>query len=345
MMLLIRADANGTIGSGHLMRCLSYARAAMDEDIEVVIAVSEHESASKVEEFGLCAVVLETAFDCYSEKAAYELAQVAEAHSASWVLVDSYYVNGVFFKKLREGCSAQVAYMDDQYLASDGRLVAPVCWDVDAVVNYSFAASDDEYGATYKGANVLLILGPQFAPVRKAFSGDTYACVDEVRTVLVTSGATNPDHTLEKMVEGVHAALPKTLINVVIGGHASIDFDLFDAESVRTFEGWSDLSLLMKESDLAVSAAGSTLYELAALGVPTVAVPIVENQVANAAGFSSRGLGLAVRSIGWSTDDVAVNVSQMAESLVLREQCASAMRRTVDVDGAKRVVRMLFDVG
>jgi RimJ/RimL family protein N-acetyltransferase len=65
---------------------------------------------------------------------------------------------------------------------------------------------------------------------------------------------------------------------------------------------------LMTASDIAVSAAGQTLFELARCGVPTIAVGVAENQRHNLEGFTDAGVcynagwwgeGNATQSDGW----------------------------------------------
>lgn len=72
------------------------------------------------------------------------------------------------------------------------------------------------------------------------------------------------------------------------------DFASAQEPLVHVSRNSDDLAPLMREADLVVSAAGITLYELCAVGVPTVAVPIVDNQLANALGFAKRGCGAAI---------------------------------------------------
>lgn len=75
------------------------------------------------------------------------------------------------------------------------------------------------------------------------------------------------------------------------------DFAFAQEPSVHVFRNLDDLAPLMREADLVVSAAGITLYEPCAVGVPTFAVPIVDNQLANACGFDKRGWN--ERTKGW----------------------------------------------
>jgi len=47
---------------------------------------------------------------------------------------------------------------------------------------------------------------------------------------------------------------------------------------------------VMAASDMAISAAGQTLYELARIGVPTIATAVVKNQLNNVQGWEKWGL-------------------------------------------------------
>ncbi|HJF64805.1 MAG TPA: hypothetical protein K8U77_01635 [Slackia equolifaciens] len=66
------------------------------------------------------------------------------------------------------------------------------------------------------------------------------------------------------------------------------DFVSAQEPSVHVFRNLDDLAPLMREADLVVSAAGTTLYELCAVGVPTVTVPVVDSLLANVCGFDKR---------------------------------------------------------
>jgi len=50
---------------------------------------------------------------------------------------------------------------------------------------------------------------------------------------------------------------------------------------------------LMDAADLAISAGGQTLYELACRGLPSVAINLIDNQTADIRGFSTRGFAVA----------------------------------------------------
>ncbi|WP_217969376.1 UDP-2,4-diacetamido-2,4,6-trideoxy-beta-L-altropyranose hydrolase [Adlercreutzia caecimuris] len=337
--VIIRADGGKRIGMGHIMRCSAVARELRTLSCQVVFAVSDEESAQAVAIAGESAIVVGGQPEALSERDGVALRNLAEELSAKAVLVDSYGVSNAFFTQIKG--TTRIVYVDDTYLFSEGFLKRPYRYDIDAVVNYGFGFSGSIYESVYFGSQTDLCIGPAFAPVRNEF---LLACADNanaVKRVLVTSGSTNPNGALERMVEGVLGSAPETAIDVVVGPLSKFNVNLLQGGKIYVHENVKHMSSLMASVDLAVSAAGSTLYELCCVGVPTVALPIVENQLANAIGFSQLGLGASVVRTDWSKDDVRDIVASLISSKQLRLRFSTNSRASVDGRGAQRIAQVI----
>lgn len=343
-LTVMRADANRNIGSGHAMRCISIAQQIEALGGAVLFATSDSESKAFIEERGFDVAVLKGSSDRLGRHEAWALAEFCEPCDPVAILVDSYGVNDAFFLELRARTrtGVRLAYLDDLYTFERGHHTVPVARPVDCVVNYSFDASDSDYRRVYDGTSTLCCIGPKFAPLRPWFVSEDKIERRCVENILVTTGATNHGKMLEKMVEGCLRALPSSHVDVVVGGEAS--FDPPTKGSVYAHAGLSDLSALMNACDLALSAAGTTLYELCAVGVPTIAVPIEENQLSNARGFEMMGLGTVVNVSAHFVDEIASSVKESAANRAERLDRCDRMRSTVDGLGAERIARLLVDV-
>lgn len=333
----MRVDCGPGIGAGHLMRCLSVAREAEPLGAEVTFLVSGPESASLAASSGINAMQVggdPFVLGCEDAGRILELANPGDA-----VLVDSYAVSDEFFGALA-GRGLRVAYMDDRYLFSAGALDRPRRWDIDVVVDYGFRVEELGYGDVYAGAATRLLLGPRYAPVRRGFrEAAARRGRDGVQHILVTSGSTNPDRSLERMVEGCLSACGLPL-DVIVGALSEFDGSPFPSDRVSVHRGVGDLAPLMARAALAVAAAGSTLYELSCVGVPTVACPIVENQRGNAKGFSRSGLGISLGS-GWTADDVKNAVASLDGDQAAARRFHEAMLGAVDGRGSRRIAEIL----
>ena len=343
-MLLIRADGNGAIGAGHVMRCCSIVREVATRGERALFVVSDDEGANLVSGLGFPCELVRGDFRHYGSPDAEKLADVAERNGARSVLVDSYAVSGSFFSQL-QARGIRCAYIDDAYTFDDGFSAEPRRWSVDCAVNYSFGFEEADYRRAYGDSGASLAVGPRYAPVRECFRDLGYEVAPSVREVLLTSGATNPGGCLERMVRACALAVPTARVTVVVGPMADFDESCAEGLECEAVRGIRDMSGLMARSDVAIAAAGSTLYELCCVGVPTVAAPVVDNQLANARGAARDGACLALRELGWDERALAGELHGLARSRELRTGLSRRASSLVDGRGAGRIAELVLQIG
>ena len=112
-------------------------------------------------------------------------------------------------------------------------------------------------------------------------------------------------------------------------------------------ESVSDMSLLMGQVDGAVSAEGTTLYELCARRVPSVSVAIVEEQVRDAEAFDRLG---AVPYAGMANTGEPTRLFERAAKMLGHLVCnggQDVVTRMVDLlpsNGTEKLVRELVSI-
>lgn len=343
--LAIRVDGNAWIGAGHVMRCCAIAGAALEAGAAVDFLVSDEESAQMLREQGFKSAVLGGSYDGLSRSDAEVLCDALACVDASSVLVDTYAASDEFFEQLRyrsRDLGVRVGYIDDEFRFCSGFTSDPVRYPVDVIVNYGFNADDRRYSEVYGGAvDTALLVGLEYAPLRQGFRGAGYEVGDLVRNVLVTSGSTNPCHVLERMALCCLDALPQVEVHVIVGPNAKFDDDWLRGR-VILHHSPNDLRCLMMRADLVVSAAGTTLYELASLGVPTIAVPITENQMANIKGWSKREMGPFLGEVGWGDSQLIDAVADFAGDSHRRSVSSRRLTAACDGRGASRIVATML---
>jgi UDP-2,4-diacetamido-2,4,6-trideoxy-beta-L-altropyranose hydrolase len=102
---------------------------------------------------------------------------------------------------------------------------------------------------------------------------------------------------------------------------------------------------IMTACDLAVTAAGSSVYELGYLGVPMLLVATADNQRPIAAALDQLGAAVRVDEIH---ESLTTNLLSALDSVISdperRAACAAKFRELVDGHGAARVVDVLREV-
>lgn len=304
----IRVDGGPAIGAGHIVRCVSIAKEIEKQDFQIVFVSSGKESSKILSEYGYDPILVGGDMKHLGVSDAKKLRRAME--DGNKVLVDSYGVTDEFFKSCKE-LGLKVAYIDDMYTFETGSLSTPVRRDVDIVINYSFGFTEKDYEKVYGDTATKLLIGPQYAPVREDFrkKAGQYQVREELKKVLITTGSTNPNKSLERLSKACREALPNAEISVVVGNSATFDNELTKELNLTLIEGATDLSDYMLDSDLVISAAGTTLYELCTLGVPTISVPIVENQLINARGFRNYSSGFALISLDWEPTELRKEIA------------------------------------
>lgn len=338
-VIYIRTDGNAKIATGHLVRCLCIAQALEKLGRKVCFLVSDETSSKLIKDlcdtvfhdviFSFKTVILKNAvFDnldleidelCHmlsenklviNNNSSYDITTVSSV-SKSTILVDSYYVTEKYFKALNQ--VAKVAYMDD---------LRAFDYDVDLVINYDVIPSSrtEEYRLAYTKAKTTL-LGAEYTPLREQFQNQSIALKETIQNVLITSGGSDPYHFTEAISSFLIAQNFDFNMHIVVGrlfdNVAALETLSSEYPQIHLHQNVSDMAALMKQCDFAISAAGTTLYELCALGIPTISFTMADNQIIMAKTFAETG---AVPYAG----DIRSNPSSVLN--IVKEHLTSSMQ-------------------
>lgn len=274
-MFFIRADGNVKIGAGHLMRCMTMGEelAALRGREAVCFVCADQASGELVRENGFSVRVLGTDYREPEQELSLwqEILQetAVEDDSGTVILVDSYFATDGYLTELRKLC--YVALMDD---------LGEHCYPVDCVINYNAFADREYYSQLYEGQNISLLIGSSYVPVRPQFLNVEYSVRENVQDVLITTGGGDSENIAGRILERL---LDYPVSFHLVTGRFSPHLDNLRkiAEcygNVQIHYDVKDMAELMKSCDLAVTAGGSTIYELAVIGVPFVCFAYAENQ-------------------------------------------------------------------
>lgn len=331
-MILIRADANPVIGMGHIMRCLSIADAAVALGNEVKFLLADENVSTLVEERGYQCIVLNSIYSDMDSEIWPEI-------NPDMVVVDSYYVTEKYLEKLRK--KYKVVYIDD---------IAAFPYDVNILVNYNAYGSYIDYHQLYLNSQLeepQQILGPGYAPLRSMFKDlKKRNQKKNVENVLISTGGSDPDHFALEIVK----AKPKNYVYHILVGSMNLDkaeIRRHALDNIVIHENVSDMAGLISKMDIAVSAAGSTLYEICACGVPLITYVLADNQIKGADAFEKLGLAVNLgdmRTVKDPCERIISAVEELADDYQKRVDTGIQMQNMIDGHGAERMVREMMRV-
>lgn len=341
-LMFFRADGGPLTGYGHIRRCLSIADAARRQGVTCVFVCADETPARFIELEGFACDVLHTDYRDMEGEAEGMCALTARM-APDIVVVDSYFVTPDYLATLN--MYTRTALMDD------GALIA---YPTDVLINYNLAAESTAYRKLYAEAGVpepLLLIGPSYAPLRRMFAGLQRHVGKRARNVLVTTGGADPTHAALRLVrymrEDADRAMGLTW-HIVCGALSEdkeeLRFLTAEDKSFILYEHVDDMARLMCDMDIAVSAAGSTLYELCCAYLPTVAFLSADNQEVLAKAFTDRGIMLSggdSRGQIPFEEELLRQVRRIAEDTLIRQTLIRKSQAVTDGYGAERIVGAL----
>lgn len=342
-MIFFCTDGNSIIGSGHIMRCLSIADAVREIGEDCVFLTTSNDMEDIINNRSYINIVLD---DRYDELKSEAVIKILDAFNSPTVFVDSYFVSAEYLNQLRIYCHNHggiLVYIDD---------LKSFAYPCDILINYQVHGSRKEYDTIYLGnKSPEFLIGMDYVPLRKQFMNLSPRIVrKKVNDILVSTGGADPEHVSMELVK--QAKLRDKVFHFVIGAlnkdKLQIVKEAEDCTNIIIHENVSDMSKLMQTCDIAISAAGSTLYELCATQTPALSYVIADNQIQIADGFSLRKI---IKNCGNVNQDGVKTVSKtlmkevdaLCESYVERESIAKKMKNVVDGFGAKRIVKRVLN--
>jgi UDP-2,4-diacetamido-2,4,6-trideoxy-beta-L-altropyranose hydrolase len=271
-----------------------------------------------------------------SDEDACETASVSREEAASWVALDGYHFEASYQRLIKESV-AKLLVIDDNAHAEH--------YYSDLVLNQNLHALEDMYSRREK--HTRLLLGPRYALLRREYRNRRPArrhIAERARRLLVTLGGSDPDNVTLKVIQALGQMSADELeAKIVLGAWNTHRQELCAEVSsfgppMQILSDVSNMPELMAWADVAVTAGGTTCWELAYMGLPSLVVVLAENQRATAERLD--GLGAAL-NLGWHSD---IEVNQISQSI--RDILNSPARRTemslncmdfVDGEGAARV--------
>jgi UDP-2,4-diacetamido-2,4,6-trideoxy-beta-L-altropyranose hydrolase len=328
------------MGTGHVMRCLSLQQAWKQVGGgEVVFACQQLPDGIR-DRLGREGVPVWSIHSrAGSQSDAGETAMLAEMLQSAWIVIDGYHFGSAYVQTLR-AAGIQVAAIDDF-----GEIQ-----QADLILNQNLYAGPADYSLPDQ-PTTLLLLGPRYALMRTEFSvrsGWRRSVSGQARKILVSCGGSDHAQAIPRILEAL-AEIGRTDLEVVaIAGAANprlADLQKLCGQlpySVRLEPASERMADWMAWADLGIAAAGTTCWEMAFMGLPTLAIVTAENQVRVAESIQMQGLGI---NLGWIDQVSSSRLSEICESVLRSRSRRTAMSRRghelFDGQGAARLAGLL----
>lgn len=336
---VIRADGGSALGMGHVMRCIGLAHELSKNRIWVTFAlgVRSQPVIDRLEYEGFPFVVLGEGIGTRSD--AHATSVLCTDLEASLLVIDGYEFSGEWLQSLRPGSAKTLLWAD---------YVQSAFLPVDIILDQGPQASPAEYRVAAPAARILC--GLSYAVLRPEFTSNQQLRRQRLRAehLLVTMGGSDPAGATCKALEAIKTLVQPPATKVVIGPANNDRQQIMEvAESLagcQVYDSVTDMSELLAWADLAISAAGTSLWEFAYSGLPALVTVLAQNQAPLASAVNDFGGGISLGNADvLSVRALADTLKTALESPGELQRMSANMLTLVDGKGAERVAAAVVD--
>ena len=256
-----------------------------------------------------------------------------------WLCLDGYHFTPDYQKTIRDA-GIRLLVIDDMNHFPD--------YHADILLNQNIHAPDLHY---HYDPDTTLLMGTRYVLLRKEFlkyQNFKRQIPEKAKNILITMGGSDPENVTLKVIQAIKLLNDLSLeVKVVLGSSNPHVEAIRNAMrhapcAMHCIQNAKDMPDLMAWADMAISAGGSTCWELAFMGVPMLTVILADNQQGIAEGLERRSVGC---NMGFFKALSADLVLEMVSDLVKNENRRSKMSENaihlVDGAGRKRVLTQL----
>lgn len=333
--IAIRLDSGKSIGVGHLMRCMALAESLQREAEVSVIFICRDKIQLQT---GFEVVYLDK--DYQTDKSEYtvpsiddeieELRQIMDTRQIDCLIVDHYGAGDAYFENVREFVPWLICIED-----SVKRSIP-----VDMIINGNIYGTDADYGTV-----PIQLLGGEYTLLRKEFTNLPKRILrDEIQDVYITSGGSDPLQFCKCVMEAMMRNITGIRIHVIAGSDFEESYIAELTEYDVIIHKKADMLECMQKADLFISSAGSTLYELAVTGTPSISYILVDNQIRVAKRMWEEKCSMAGGDFEKFSSDKLIELYHQIADYKVRQRMSEKAQQTIYSDGAANAARQIISL-
>ncbi|MGE6450814.1 UDP-2,4-diacetamido-2,4,6-trideoxy-beta-L-altropyranose hydrolase [Shewanella baltica] len=349
MSVVFRVDASVEIGTGHVARCLTLAKALSHLQVTFICRNAPGNMVGFIRAQGVKVLELPAAYSSGSASPieavfdanvqhdeASECLQLLGEHPYSLLVVDHYRLDATFSQKMRQKCQ-YIMVIDD---------LANRVHDADILLDQNLLPAFESRYQELVSERTITLLGPQYALLREEFY-QSYPIENDITShsltsckysILVFFGGSDADNVTCKALSGIRlladkGAFDQLDVDVVLGGSNPWKEQLYIQYADCSYIHWhvecDYMAKLMAKATLALGAGGSTHWERCMMGLASLVVTVADNQVECTQYLAGKG---ACQWLGHGKDVSSVDIAKAIESwLSLPEKLIEMSQRASQI--------------
>ncbi len=360
MKIVVRADASLTMGSGHIMRCLTLADGLKQQGHDISFICRQHDGhlADLIGQKGFAVQLLaksKTAdfikqhvhsewLDASESDDFAECKPILQALKPDWLIIDHYAIGKNWEQQAKRLLpNLKILAIDD---------LADRTHDCEILLDQNFGRKNEDYQPLVP-SDCQRLLGTRYTLLRdefaswRAMSLNRRKSVQPPNNILVNLGGVDNDNVTLKILQSLNTFVQQSTqafnVTVVMGKTAPHIVRIQDFAKQANFPchvivNANNMAELMANADLAIGAAGSTTWERCCLGLPMVLIVLADNQQVIAKALADKNVVKVVTDMAALDEQLPRLLSEIADNY---KKFSRQSAKLVDGQGAKRVAHWI----
>ena len=321
--IIFRVEGHKQLGLGHVYNCITLAYAMMEHDILIVTSDKSDAGIKKLKEANLPLMVI------HEDD---EIDRIIDEFKPDIWVNDVLNTEASYIRHLKEKIDRVITIED----LGSGTAYA------DAVINALYTDDDIKGDNIYNGWKYVCLRDEfQIEPINEFRS--------DVRNVMIMFGGTDPCNftgLLYDIILDISDKYPDINFNFVTG--IGYDYEAYGLKTVEDkriyiYPNVSRVTKYMKGADIAIISQGRTVFECAAMGIPSIVLSQNEREAMHS--FANMRNGFLNLGVGETVDKeiIANTLAWLINTAAIRENMHKLMSRYPFRSGISRVKEIILD--
>ena len=265
------------------------------------------------------------------------LLDFSNSNDVDWVVTDHYDINSGYIQKIKDD-GFKVLSIDD---------TSQTYYSSDLVVNQNVGYERLEF---HTDNTTSLLLGPKYVMIRdELLRRDEKKFRKHVEKILITLGGSDNNNLTINILKILKEIINKNIEIIVVFSPLNKINDEFqskistlDNSNFRFLFSPKNIADLYIESDLAVSAGGSSCYELAYFGIPNMIITVADNQLNVAKELDKNNVSIYLgRKEELTSRIIEQNILRLINDSSRRKKMVENGMSLIDGKGKQRIIEAM----
>lgn len=257
MKTLIRSDSSSTIGLGHIMRDLVFAKSLEGE----VIFACQNLEGNIISSIPYEVKILKS-------NDVDELEELIKTLHVKLLVIDHYGIDAQFEQKIKEAAKVKILSFDDTYEPHH----------CDILLNHNLSADSKRY-KNLVPQKCELRCGSLYTLIRDEFREEKKQACEKIYNVFIAMGGTDASNITLSILKTLPQELRICVLTTTANAHLyELQNYVLDKPNIALHVNSNEVAKLLHQSSLAIVTPSVMVHEVLFMEVPFIAIKVASNQ-------------------------------------------------------------------